>query len=328
MSLFLVKGAGVAGLSVALELLRRGEDVDIVDYQDTIGQGASHFAGGMLAPYCEREAAEEIVLTLGLDAADWWDRAVPGAVIRNGTLVVAQPRDLADLVRFASRTSGHIWLDREGLATLEPSLAGRFDKALFFENEAHLDPRRALAGLAKAIRNLGGLFHLGWGPVPKKNYTAVLDCTGPAAIPHIPGLRGVRGEMLYLESDEVALSRPVRMLHPRHPIYVVPRDDHRFMVGATMIETEDDGPISARSLMELLNAAYALHPAFGEARVVETGVGIRPAFDDNVPRVVETDGGLAIAGMHRHGFLLAPAMAKKAASRLSNAYVPEKELTP
>lgn len=328
MSLFLVKGAGVAGLTVAYELLRRGEDVDIVDYQDVIGQGASHFAGGMLAPYCEREATEEIVLTLGLDAADWWDRAVPGVVIRNGTLVVAQPRDLADLTRFASRTRGHAWLDRNGIADLEPSLAGRFEKALFFEGEAHLDPRRALAGLAKAIRNHGGEFHLGWGPPPKKNYTAVLDCTGPAAIPNIPGLRGVRGEMLYLETAEVALSRPVRMLHPRHPIYVVPRDDHRFMVGATMIETEDDGPISARSLMELLNAAYALHPAFGEARVVETGVGIRPAFDDNVPRVVETESGLAIAGMHRHGFLLAPAMAKKAASRLSNAYVPQEELIP
>ncbi|MGI2033464.1 glycine oxidase ThiO [Rhizobium panacihumi] len=326
MSLFLVKGAGVAGLAVAYELLRRGEDVDIVDFQDTVGQGASHFAGGMLAPYCEREAAEEIVLTLGLDAAEWWDQAVPGAVIRNGTLVVAQPRDLTDLTRFASRTTGHVWLGRQEIADLESSLAGRFEKALFFDKEAHLDPRRALTGLAKAIRNLGGLFHLGWGPPPKKNYTAVLDCTGPAAIPHIPGLRGVRGEMLYLETSEVALSRPVRMLHPRHPIYVVPRDDHRFMVGATMIETDDDGPISARSLMELLNAAYALHPAFGEARVVETGVGIRPAFDDNVPRVVETESGLAIAGMHRHGFLLAPAMAKKAATRLSNGFGLQEEM--
>ncbi|MEB2844254.1 glycine oxidase ThiO [Rhizobiales bacterium RZME27] len=326
MSLFLVKGAGVAGLAVAYELLRRGEDVDIVDYQDTVGQGASFFAGGMLAPYCEREAAEEVVLTLGLDAADWWDQVVPGAVIRNGTLVVTQPRDITDLTRFASRTTGHVWLDRNEITDLEPSLSGRFEKALFFENEAHLDPRRALTGLAKTIRNLGGLFHLGWGPSPKKNYTAVLDCTGPAAIPHIPGLRGVRGEMLYLETGEVTLSRPVRMLHPRHPIYVVPRDDHRFMVGATMIETEDDGPISARSLMELLNAAYALHPAFGEARVVETGVGIRPAFADNFPRVVETGDGLAIAGMYRHGFLLAPAMAKQAAIRLSNGAALREEM--
>jgi glycine oxidase len=321
MATFLVKGAGVAGLAVAYELLRSGHAVDIVDRRDAIGLGASSFAGGMLAPFCEGEAAEATVVKLGMEAADWWDDAVPGEVIRNGTLVVAQPRDLPDLVRFASLTSGHAWLDRAAIAELEPSLAGRFDKALYFEGEAHLDPRRALSRLADVIRKRGGQFHLCTDQPPPKTYAATVDCTGPAAIPHLSGLRGVRGEMLYLQTGDVVLSRPVRMLHPRHPIYVVPRQSQRFMVGATMVETEDDGPISARSLMELLNAAYALHPAFGEARVVETGVGIRPAFDDNVPRVVDLDAGLAIAGMHRHGFLLAPAMAAKAVARLSERYV-------
>lgn len=325
MSCFIVKGAGVAGLAVAHELLRRGANVDIVDLKETIGQGSSFFAGGMLAPYCETEAAEEMVLKRGLHAADWWDQAVPGAVTRNGTLVVAQPRELSDLLHFASRTTGHVWVDRDGIAALEPSLAGRFDKALFFAAEAHLDPRRALVRLAENIRQLGGQFHFGSRPPSTKNCSVILDCTGPAAIAHMRGLRGVRGEMLQLETGEISLSRPVRMLHPRHPIYVVPRDNHRFMVGATMIEMDDDGPISARSLMELLNAAYALHPAFGEARVVETGVGIRPAFADNAPRVVETQEGLAIAGMYRHGFLLAPAMAVSAVTRLSNGLAFTKE---
>ncbi|MBO9100601.1 MULTISPECIES: FAD-dependent oxidoreductase [unclassified Rhizobium] len=324
---FLVRGAGVAGLTVAYELRKRGHEVDIVDCRDAAGLGASSFAGGMLAPYCEREAADESVLTLGWGAADWWSDAVPGEVVRNGTLVVAQPRDMPDLVRFASRTTGHVWVDRDGIAELEPSLGGRFEKALFFWSEAHLDPRRALTRLAEALGRGGSRFYFGASQLPERHYTSTIDCTGPAAIPHITGLRGVRGEMLHLETEEISLSRPVRMLHPRHPIYVVPRANHRFMVGATMIETEDDGPISARSLMELLNTAYALHPAFGEARLVETGVGIRPAFSDNVPRVVETGEGLAIAGMHRHGFLLAPAMAVKAATRLSNGMSTRKEFS-
>jgi glycine oxidase len=107
----------------------------------------------------------------------------------------------------------------------------------------------------------------------------------------------------------------------------VPRGNGLFMLGATMIETEDDGPITARSMMELLNTAYALHPAFAEARIVETGTGIRPAFPDNVPRLIETSEGLAVAGMHRHGFLLAPALAHEAAERLTNTIASERRRT-
>lgn len=313
----LVKGAGVAGLATALELARRGISVEVVERRADIGLGASHWAGGMLAPYCEREAAEEIVLTSGLLAADWWDEAVPALVQRRGTLVLANPRDLADLKRFATRTRGHRWLGEEEIAELEPDLAGRFVTGLFFAEEAHLDPRKALRGLHQAARQLGVSFRFGEEAGDAAGYASVVDCRGPQAIGEIDGLRGVRGEMLYLETTDVTLSRPVRLLHPRHPLYIVPRGNGLFMLGATMIETEDDGPITARSMMEMLNTAYALHPAFAEARIVETGTGIRPAFPDNVPRLIETSDGLAVAGMHRHGFLLAPALAREAADRVT-----------
>lgn len=323
----LVKGAGVAGLATALELARSGIPVEVVERRADIGLGASHWAGGMLAPYCEREAAEEIVLTSGLSAADWWDEAVPGLVRRQGTLVLANPRDLADLKRFATRTRGHRWLGEEEIAELEPDLAGRFGSGLFFSEEAHLDPRQALRGLYQAARQLGVFFRFGEEAADTAGYASVVDCRGPQAIGEIEGLRGVRGEMLYLETAEVTLSRPVRLLHPRHPLYIVPRGNGLFMLGATMIEAEDDGPITARSMMELLNTAYALHPAFAEARIVETGTGIRPAFPDNVPRLVETAEGLAVAGMHRHGFLMAPALAREAADRLTTTHAPERRRT-
>lgn len=320
----LVKGAGVAGLATALELARRGVSVEVVERRADIGLGASHWAGGMLAPYCEREAAEEIVLTSGLSAADWWDEAVPGLVQRRGTLVLANPRDLADLKRFATRTRGHRWLGEDEIAELEPDLKGRFGSGLFFSDEAHLNPRQALRGLYQAARQLGVSFRFGEEAGDAGAYASVVDCRGPQSIGEIAGLRGVRGEMLYLETVEVTLSRPVRLLHPRHPLYIVPRGNGRFMLGATMIETDDDGPIAARSMMELLNTAYALHPAFAEARIMETGTGIRPAFPDNVPRLIETAEGLAVAGMHRHGFLLAPALAREAAERLTTTHASER----
>ncbi|MGG7519566.1 glycine oxidase ThiO [Allorhizobium undicola] len=311
----LIKGAGVAGLTAAFELVSHGFRVEVYEKAEEVGHGASHYAGGMLAPWCERETAEEAVLTLGQSAADWWEKALPGQVSRKGTLVLSTERDQSDLKRFASRTTGHQWVDAAGIAALEPALEGRFNRGLFFAGEAHLDPRRALQGLYAALLASGVRFR--FGAEPAGLYACTIDCTGAAAMGNLSGLRGVRGEMIYLETKEVTLSRPVRLLHPRHPLYIVPRDGHRFMVGATMIEADDGGPISARSLMEFLNAAYALHPAFGEARVVETGVGIRPAFADNLPRVVKTQQGFAIAGLHRHGFLLAPAMARQLAEKLS-----------
>src|SRR5262249_45836536 len=95
--------------------------------------------------------------------------------------------------------------------------------------------------------------------------------------------------------------------------YVVPRGDGVFMVGATMIESDQPARISARSMLELLSAAYALHPAFGEAEIIEIGTGVRPAFPDNLPRIGRHAGRLFVNGLYRHGFLLAPALARRAA---------------
>ena len=105
----------------------------------------------------------------------------------------------------------------------------------------------------------------------------------------------------------------MRLLHPRIPLYIVPRGDGVFMLGATMIEASERGRITARSLLELLSAAYALHPAFGEAEILEIGVDARPAFPDNLPRIRRQGDDILVNGLYRHGFLLAPAMARMAA---------------
>ncbi|WP_047460479.1 glycine oxidase ThiO [Rhizobium rhizogenes] len=307
----LVKGAGVAGLTVAHELHARGADVTVFNPRPGFGRAASWLAGGMLAPWCERESAEEAVLTRGLDAADRWEAILPGEVVRNGTLVVAPARDHGELKRFAGRTTGYEWVEEEALATLEPALAGRFRQGLFFPREAHLDPRRVLSALQERLAVRGVIF-ISENPT-EQGFDDIVDCTGGARIGETRDLRGVRGEMLYLQTDEVELIRPVRLLHPRIPVYIVPRGNGLFMVGATMIETEFNGPIAARSLMELLNAAYALHPAFADATVIETGAGIRPAFRDNFPRVRREGNAVILNGLYRHGFLLAPAMAAEAA---------------
>ena len=307
----LVKGAGVAGLTVAHELKARGAEVTIFDPRPEFAHAASWLAGGMLAPWCERDSADEAVLSRGLDAADRWEAILPGEVARNGTLVVASARDHGELKRFAGRTTGYRWVEESEIAILEPSLAGRFRHGLFFPEEAHLDPRQAMRALREKLLAKGVTFVT--GGINEDDFSEIVDCTGAARIGQTRDLRGVRGEMLYLRTEEIALTRPVRLLHPRIPVYIVPRGNGLFMVGATMIETEFGGPITARALMELLNAAYALHPAFADAAVVETGAGIRPAFPDNFPRVMREGNIVILNGLYRHGFLLAPTMAAEAA---------------
>ncbi len=308
-----IAGAGIFGLWQALFLARAGHRVRVLERCPVpFAEAASQYAGAMIAPYCEAESAEPVVRNLGLKAARMWKETYDG-LIRNGTLVVAAARDQAELRRFQRITVGHDWVDAERLAKLEPDLADRFSGGLYFADEAHVVTPDTLRDLLALARHSGAQFQFGneWdGSVPD-GQDLVVDCRGMAAVGDLTTLRGVRGERLILATDEIELSRPVRLLHPRHPFYIVPWGDGRFLVGATVIESDDRREMTVRSALELLGLAYALHPAFGEAEIVEMTAGVRPSFADNVPRVMVGDGArvVRVNGAYRHGFLLAPVMA-------------------
>jgi glycine oxidase len=154
---------------------------------------------------------------------------------------------------------------------------------------------------------------LGEAELPK-GADLVIDCRGLAAREDLPTLRGVRGERIVVRSRDVSLERPVRLLHPRFPLYAVPWGDGRYMIGATVIESEEAGPITLRSALELLSAAYALDPAFGEAEILAFGAAARPAFPNNRPRIIARERYIYVNGLYRHGFLLAPVLAELVAA--------------
>ncbi|MGB0720314.1 MAG: FAD-dependent oxidoreductase, partial [Bdellovibrionales bacterium] len=190
----------------------------------------------------------------------------------------------------------------------EPQASQQFQNGLFLNLEAHLDPRKTMRALCEFLQNEESITLI---EDPTSNIqhptSIVIDCRGMAA--DDPDLRGVKGETLRVRNPEFSLSRPVRIMHPRYPLYIIPREDHVFMVGATVIESADT-KTSLRSAMELMSALYTLHPSFGDAEVLEIKAGIRPSYPDNLPRIIINENRISCNGLFRHGFLLAPVMAE------------------
>lgn len=304
-----VQGAGICGLWHALTLAKAGHVVTLIERSEKPFEGAcSFYAGAMLAPYAEEEGAEELIRDLGLRSIELWRETYP-ETHANGSLIVAQARDRKELDRFERMIQGHKRVDGDEITTLEPDLAGRYDTGLYLAQEAHVHPHQAMDFLLSAVKEAGAKVQFGQAEIPDGS-DLVIDCRGLASRDILSELRGVRGERLVVRTDEIVLSRPVRLLHPRFPLYVVPWGYGFYLIGATQIESDDAGPVTVRSALDLLSTAYALHPAFGEAEVVSFGAGARPAFPDNLPRITVKNDHIHVNGLFRHGFLLAPALAE------------------
>lgn len=346
-----ILGAGLAGRLSAWLLVRAGARVALVERGGPDGSGsAAHVAAAMLAPLAESAIAERRIVDLGIASVDLWRswlQELPEPVFfqEDGTLVVWHARDRSEVSLFTGRMRAVAppelvqerlrALDGNGVGQIEPALAGRFQQGLLLQGEGQLDNRGALRALLSCAIEEG--LHCVWeaGEIDADGLPAlgiradvVLDCRGlgaraawtePATQPGqqgqaLPGLRGLRGEVVRVHAPDVKLHRPVRLLHPRYPIYIAPKPNDLYVIGATEIESEDDSPMSVRSALELLSAAHSLHPAFGEARVLELNVQRRPTRPDHLPaiRVDQQARVVRVNGLYRHGWLIAPAVTEAA----------------
>lgn len=327
-----IVGAGVLGRLLTLAFDRKGWKVSLYDRGDRSGAGiCSWSAAGMIAPYIGMKETEQTATVLGEYAIEQWpvwleSLSSPVYHGENGCLAVAHPRDAHELERLFQRITDLAQQDdlmtectAPDIAELEPELSGRFHRGLFFPFEQHMDNRQLLRVLGETIEAAG----INWFDRTEvsrleprqvtsirgvESYDWVIDARGIGATSDVPGLRGVRGELLHLHAPEVHLTRPVRLMHPRHSFYVVPRADRRYVVGATSEDNDSLEPISARSTLELLSAACTVHPGFGDARLLETVVNIRPTLPNHQPRITPQQGLLSINGLSRWGLLISPAL--------------------
>lgn len=316
-----VIGAGITGTVMAYYLQQQGDTtVTVFDKDAPPFQNASAMAGGMLAPLSELDHMPPMFLPAAEAGVVAWAEISAALHHRigfeqRGSLILAHRHDRHSLERFVSLLpldlKGLDWdrVNAAGVAALEPMIQGEMSQtALYMMNEAHLDPAKVSAAMSGALKMVQQ--DVTPPSLTAQGFDAIIDCRGIGARDDRPDLRGVKGEVVYVRNPDFTLSRPVRLMHPRYPLYIVPRDDHVFMIGATVIESEACAHVSLRAAMELLSALYSLHPSFGDADILDIKAGTRPSYTDNMPRI-DIDGDVIHCnGMFRHGYLFAPIMAQ------------------
>src|SRR5690606_31784527 len=341
-----IAGAGLMGRLLAWQLLRRGHSVTLFDRDSAAGElSAARVAAAMLAPYSEVVSGEREVFDWGREALAAWpqllqqlqaDSGIDVYFQQRGSVVIAHAPDRSSLEHFNRRLAqtvpdfGHCIknLAQDQLRELEPELAAHFTQATWLSEEGTLDNRELLAALEAAIRRLGGRWHERVCVASVESGTIhvgddifrcdlAIDARGFGAKHQLAGLRGVRGEVLWVHAPEVNLTRPVRLMHPRYQLYIAPKRDSVYVIGATEIESESLAPITGRSSLELQSALYSVHTGFAEANVLHAYANCRPGFMNNLPRVEVSRGLLRANGLYRHGYLLSPVVLRCALETLT-----------
>jgi glycine oxidase len=343
----LVRGAGIVGLAVTDELARRGHAVRVVD--PSPGSGASYAAAGMLSPSAEVWWGEEALLDLGVRSAREWPRwaARLGVDLHpRGTLLVGHDHgDLQQVERQAALLASlggraQPWTAAE-VRRREPTL-GRVAGGLHLPDDHAVDPRAVVAALRARL-------HV--APTVPDGFRPDVEVVATGAVlpaPWTPLVRGVRGEVLRLRTDDPPAA-VVRGWVRGEPVYVVPRGPAgprrpggapvpvEVVVGATSEEHDAPPVVTAGGVLRLLDAACTLLPGLERAELVEATARDRPATPDHLPLVgpapgpTDAGGGprvLLAAGLFRHGVLLAPLVARLVADQVEHDVPPEPALDP
>ncbi|MEZ4573817.1 MAG: FAD-dependent oxidoreductase [Vampirovibrionales bacterium] len=336
-----IAGVGLMGRLLAYDALQQGWHVTLFDKDTATATGTQNcgtVGGGFLSPYsaCALESAPPFMVQLGLDALPRWQVLAQNLGFyfqQEGTVLLAHGPDTAELDRVHTAMAQNLstlgkpedvlkWLDADALQPLEASLADTFARSMFVANEGQIENQHMMPKLAEAIQqHPNAHWHTAANVMQcrpntivledgtSQSFDWVLDTRGTGARPDVARVRGIRGEIIRVRAPEVHISRPVCLIHPRTTIYIGPRPNHRFVIGASYIESESMQPVTVQSTLELLSAAFSVHRGFAEATIDSMLVQCRPALPDNCPAISHVDGLLRINGLHRNGFMVGPTLA-------------------
>ena len=329
----IVVGAGIIGLSLAIELSKRGLRVLVVEKGEP-GREASWAAGGMLAdfplemPIALQELASASARMYPEFVHELEDESGLKIDLRDqGTLVVLDEAD--GNVRSAGETPAlhsSALFSVKRVREIEPHLQVQ-TKALFLK-ERSVDPRGLTTAAIAAAKHRGIDFSSGDEVLEvetidgktigvrtnKTRFSSqlVINCAGAWAgkiDPHQFPTRPVKGQMLCVAQPE---KETVRHVVRAPGVYLIPRSDGRLLIGATQEEAGFDKHTVPEAIQKLRQAALSLVPKLADGRILEAWAGLRPGTPDNLPILGETatPGYFVATGHFRDGILLAPVTAR------------------
>src|SRR5882762_10553101 len=331
----IVVGAGIIGLSLAIELNKQGLRVLVVEKGEP-GREGSWAAGGMLVDY----PAETLpgLRELATASARMYPEFVHELEDESGLMIDLRSVVTLVLSRVETISAGHspattqAYALPQPLAELEPALQILNNPALhltaLYIKERSVDPRHLTAAALAAARHRGIDFSSGDHVLAvevadgkaagvrtnKTRFAAgmVVNCAGAWAGqigPHLFPTRPVKGQMLCVAMPQKEMVRHV----VRTPdVYLIPRSDGRMLIGATVEEAGFDKQTVPETILKLRQAALDLVPKLAGARILEAWAGLRPGTPDGLPILgaTPTPGYFVATGHFRDGILLAPVTAE------------------
>ena len=343
-----IAGAGIIGLSCALELARRGASVTLYD-PNPPGRGASWAAAGMIAPAFEAASEEGVhprLFDLCLESAGLWSDFAEQLERESGqsvgyapgpSLAVAADEATAKhldgiLETLQARALPGDRLDIAAARAIEPALSPDLCGALRLQTDGHVNNRAVVSALicvcerhpAITLENAAALLHSTGSTLAIDGHDLLLVTAGWQSAALKVSEHGKQFSLVNWETtlDEIdtfggqMLSVERRADHPdttlrAGPIYMVPRG-RELVIGATMEPGRTTGMPNTDDIAALLSRAATIVPSLADARIASTWSGVRPGTPDLAPFLGRTrqPNMFVAAGHYRNGILLTPITAR------------------
>ena len=326
-----IVGCGIISLLISYKFFKLGHKVTIFEKEDLQGfANCSTTAGGMISPYSEQIHSDKKIFDLGFDSIHRWKKIISELEMKvyfktKGSLILAEREHRSELESICTRTNRYTnsnfkIITSKRISALEPDIDCNDLIGLFFKEEGQIDCKQIINTLINFLSTHNCSINFKTEVKKIQNNSIILDndekikfdhvieCTGSHTLNN-NNIRAVRGEIIEVSAPEIKISRPIRVNHYRYPVYIIPRENGAYLIGATEIESEDFSPVSIRSAIELLNSSIAVSRRFSEARIISLSTNCRPAYSDNLPKIRIRKDYISANGLFRHGYLLSPLIA-------------------